>query len=635
MKDNEKGFLKASRRNFIKAGLAGSAALVMAQVETLARSKTKILPSAVIATSIQPPTPAWAKDLILYELEVKGFTSPKGPETGTFETLRQKLPYLQDLGITGLWTGVPWLSDAHHYYNGMWEHYAVTEPDKFDTSLGSEQDFKRFVDESHQRGIRIFLDIRTSGVLPTSPLLKTHPEWFRGVSWTLPDFDWYGGHTDLDDWWVNIWNDYVKKFKVDGFRLDVNLFRPDLWERVRQYAASIGHPIVLFEEGNAALPGVTDFIQKEYEMPIEVLEKDVPAFYDRKYGTGGPYRVIIQYGDDGSRFEGSTNGEGVLRVRLDGLKEDRVSRRKGYPHDGNGIDTDPDGVPDLQLTVENVAARPIENITVRSDMGYMDGNWQYVPYHFIMSDTVRPLTYEGKPPTLKIHVATLQNGWPSIQLSSHDDGNDGTWPEKGSPYTAQGSRSLFGYSVMLTPAIPLFYSGEEFDATFRPMPTQSADLVAGGNPGKGRMLYGCRLDWDELNQPRQRAMFEDVKRMIAIRKREKEILEVRPEPIRPQLMAVPFDSEVKVPKPYIRWNERAAIVVAANRNSGQDANLTLRVPLQEIGFSGHSSYRVTDLWAEEEAHMYSESDLAHLACMVKRDKSPRGGLRVLKIEPVS
>ena len=64
-------------------------------------------------------------------------------------------------------------------------------------------------------------------------------------------------------------------------------------------------------------------------------------------------------------------------------------------------------------------------------MGYMDGNWQYVPYHFIMSDTVRPLTYEGKPPTLKIHVATLQNGWPSIQLSSHDDGNDGTWPEKG------------------------------------------------------------------------------------------------------------------------------------------------------------------------------------------------------------
>ena len=106
-------------------------------------------------------------------------------------------------------------------------------------------------------------------------------------------------------------------------RLDVNLFRPDLWERVRQYAASIGHPIVLFEEGNAALPGVTDFIQKEYEMPIEVLEKDVPAFYDRKYGTGGPYRVIIQYGDDGSRFEGSTNGEGVLRVRLDGLKEDQ------------------------------------------------------------------------------------------------------------------------------------------------------------------------------------------------------------------------------------------------------------------------------------------------------------------------
>ncbi len=138
MKDNEKGFLKASRRTSSGRSWREARLVVMAQVETLARSKTKILPSAVIATSYSR-RPAWAKDLILYELEVKGFTSPKGPETGTFETLRQKLPYLQDLGITGLWTGVPWLSDAHHYYNGMWEHYAVTEPDKSTPHLAASK----------------------------------------------------------------------------------------------------------------------------------------------------------------------------------------------------------------------------------------------------------------------------------------------------------------------------------------------------------------------------------------------------------------------------------------------------------------------------------------------------------------
>jgi glycosidase len=582
---------------------------------------------------VQPPSPPWTKDLIIYELEIKGFTSLGGPETGTFRTLRERLGYLEELGVTAILTGVPWLSDAHHYYFNIWMHYAVLEPDKFDPSLGSEEDFTRLVNEAHQRGIRILLDVRTAGVLSASPLLKEHPEWFRGVSWSLPDFDWYGGHQDLDDWWVQIWKDYVRKHKVDGFRLDVNIFRPDLWERVRKYAADIGHPIVIFEEGNAVLPGVTDFIQKEYEMPIPLLLNDVPGFYDLKYGTGGNYEVLVVYAD-GSRAEGNTNGEGTLRIRLDGLRGDHVARRKGYPITGDGSDTVPDGVPDVQLTVENVSNQPIGNITVRNALSRStNGEWQSAPYHFVMSNTVHPLNYERSPSGLKLFVSTLQNGFPSIKLSSQDDGWGMSADE--SAYVAKGSRAMFGYSILFAPAIPFFFSGEEFDATFRPLPSESPDILSGADPGKGRLLYGCWLNWKELDQPEHRAMFEDVKKMIAVRKRESEILDVKPEIFRPRLMAVPFEADKKVPRPYIRWSSKGTIVVAANPNTEEDAILKLRIPLDPTGLAGRGPFKVSDLWPGEPPMACAETDLENFTCAAPRDKRAGGGLRVLKIEPAS
>ena len=40
-------------------------------------------------------------------------------------------------------------------------------------------------------------------------MIKEHPAWFRGGSWGMTDFDWNGGHTALDDWWVQYLTDFV------------------------------------------------------------------------------------------------------------------------------------------------------------------------------------------------------------------------------------------------------------------------------------------------------------------------------------------------------------------------------------------------------------------------------------------
>ena len=386
------------------------------------------------------------KDLIIYEVATKGFTSPRGAESGTFNSLRSRLTYLQELGITGIWLTGYSLCDPHYFYN-IWTQYAVIEPDKFDPTLGTAEEFKQLIHQAHQRGIRVFLDVITHGLMKDSPVIRQHPAWFRGGSWGMTDFDWTGGHTDLDDWWVKIYSDFVTVYGVDGYRLDVNIYRPDLWERIRRNAAAAGHPIVIWEESNAVIPGVTDFTQGENGIATheandlnQVLVNDLPGFYDRKFGRSGFYEVQIQF-EDGTGLKGSTDGDGPLGVHLAGLSSDHVSRRRG--------DTQPDGLPDVRITLENVHQKPIANITVHNDMG---DEWQ-----------LRAEEWEGRPlvvdapessgssmaTSLNIYIATLSWG-SSILLSCHDNGWTG-FPLDKNPYVAQGSRSLFGYSFLFLP----------------------------------------------------------------------------------------------------------------------------------------------------------------------------------------
>lgn len=617
MADHSRERMNPTRRHFLKAGAGGIAGLPFGS-NLLASPNQHALPPARTTALPHASSPSWTKDLIVYQIAPKGFTSPHGPESGTFNSLKERLPYLQELGINGIWLTGHSLALPRYFYN-IWSQYANIEPDKIEPSLGTPEEFRSLIDAAHQQGIRVFLDVHVHGVHSTSPLLKHHPDWFRKwiVDPSMVDFDWLGGHTDLDDWWVKVWTDCINLYGVDGFRLDIDIARPDLWARIRANATANGHEIVIFEEGDFPIAGVTDFPQagnRVYADPDglnEVLVQNLPGFYDRKFGRAGDYHVEIQY-TNGSRAEGSVSGKGTLRVRLDGLTTDEIGRREtGGDH--------LDGIPDIQLTVDNVSEKLVDAIVVKDER---HNRWRY---HI-------NLAVKGKAPCLQIYVATLGHGWPSILLSCHDRGWEG-FPLDKSPYVAQGSRATFGYAFLFSAMIPIFFAGEEFDASFRPIPWESPHFLGDQDTGKGRWLYGCMLDWDELSQPPHRDMFEDVKKMIAIRKREPSLLGVVPDQEEPKLKVVPFAGDIAVPIPYIRWNDSGAVIVAANRDTNQDAHLKLRLPLQEMGWAGHASYKVTELWPGEEMKVYSDQELASFAFVVKRDKTQGGGLRLFKIEP--
>jgi hypothetical protein len=230
---------------------------------------------------------------------------------------------------------------------------------------------------------------------------------------------------------------------------------------------------------------------------------------------------------------------------------------------------------------------------------------------------------------MEITPFQLDKGYLAIELSSHDRGWDG-FPLDQNPYLVQGSRCIFGYSFIFTPAILFFMSGEEFDAEYVPLPTHSPRLFNKVEVGKGRWLYGSWIQWEQLTQKRHREMLADVKKMIAIRKQENDIIHSVLNDVNPTIASVEYKSSDAVPVPYIVWNDKKAILVAGN-NLEKDVKLTVTLPVEKIGMSGASRIRITDLWngGDEIKNVNNTTDLTF---RIKKDKTSGGGLAVLKIE---
>ncbi|GEM_PF-4393486 len=74
----------------------------------------------------------------------------KKSETGAFNSVKSKIPYLEKVGINAIWLTGHYLANSNHFYN-IWTQYAVINPDKIDPSIGTENDFKAMIDEAHNK----------------------------------------------------------------------------------------------------------------------------------------------------------------------------------------------------------------------------------------------------------------------------------------------------------------------------------------------------------------------------------------------------------------------------------------------------------------------------------------------------
>jgi maltose alpha-D-glucosyltransferase/alpha-amylase len=114
----------------------------------------------------------WYKDALFYEVHVKAFRDANGDGIGDFAGLAQSLDYLRDLGVDCLWLLPMYPSPLRD------DGYDISDFYGIHPAYGTLEDFQRFLDAAHARGLRVIADLvmnHTSDQHPWFQASRTDP----------------------------------------------------------------------------------------------------------------------------------------------------------------------------------------------------------------------------------------------------------------------------------------------------------------------------------------------------------------------------------------------------------------------------------------------------------------------------
>ncbi len=135
--------------------------------------------------------PLWYKDAIIYETHVKAFFDSNNDGIGDFAGLTEKLDYLQDLGVTCLWL-LPFFPSPLRD-----DGYDISDYCNVHPSYGTLDDFKRFMEAAHARGLQVLIE------LVVNHTSDQHP-WFQAARRAAP------GSPERDFY---VWSDTDQKYR--------------------------------------------------------------------------------------------------------------------------------------------------------------------------------------------------------------------------------------------------------------------------------------------------------------------------------------------------------------------------------------------------------------------------------------
>ena len=184
-------------------------------------------------------------------------TKPSLRHGGDIEGIRQHLDYFNQLGVTALWF-TPVLEnnspDSHNGNVSTYHGYATTNYYRVDPRFGTNEEYRRLVDEAHAHGLKVVMDMIFNHCGDYHPWLKDMPshDWFNQpdyknnylqTSYKLtPIMDPYASEIDLKEtvegWFVpsmpdlnhhnvhvmnyliqnSIW--WIENAGIDGIRMD-------------------------------------------------------------------------------------------------------------------------------------------------------------------------------------------------------------------------------------------------------------------------------------------------------------------------------------------------------------------------------------------------------------------------------
>lgn len=241
--------------------------------------------------------PQWASETVWYQIFPERFAngdSSNDPEGtlpwgsrehpsrddfygGDLQGVLDKMDYLEDLGINGIYFTPIFKAHSNHKYDTI--DYKEIDPD-----FGDKELFKKVVDEAHKRGFRVMIDAVFNHVGIRSPQWldvlenqenSVYKDWFYIHSFPVDDvaelstealenvgrvnYDTFAftGHMpklntanpDVQEYLLDIATYWIKEFNIDAWRLDVaNEVDHYFWKRFFKETTAIKDDLYILGE---------------------------------------------------------------------------------------------------------------------------------------------------------------------------------------------------------------------------------------------------------------------------------------------------------------------------------------------------------------------------------------------------
>ncbi|MDB5513095.1 MAG: treS, partial [Enterovirga sp.] len=208
----------------------------------------------------------WYRDALIYQVHVKSFFDSNDDGVGDFAGVTAKLDYIRDLGVTAIWLMPFYPSPLRD------DGYDIQDYRDINPSYGTMDDFKRFVDEAHARGIRVVTE------LVINHTSDQHP-WFQAARNAPP------GSPERDFY---VWSDTDQKYT------DTRIIFLDTepsnwtWDPVaKQYFwhRFYSHQPDLNFDNPAVLEAVIDTMYYWLDMGVDGLRLDAIPYLVERDGT--------------------------------------------------------------------------------------------------------------------------------------------------------------------------------------------------------------------------------------------------------------------------------------------------------------------------------------------------------------
>lgn len=170
-------------------------------------------------TDFKAPDP---KDLVIYELLVRDFFYTK-----SLQGVINKLDYLKTLGINAIELMPITEFDGNDSWGYNPNHFFA-----YDKAYGDRNQYKKFIDECHKRGIAVIIDMVFNHATGVCPMAKLY--WEGGA--TADENPWFNRvakhpfnvfhdinheYEGTRNYFKRVLQYWVEEYKVDGYRMDL------------------------------------------------------------------------------------------------------------------------------------------------------------------------------------------------------------------------------------------------------------------------------------------------------------------------------------------------------------------------------------------------------------------------------